>query len=155
MMPETNLTLAMTQFLAQLSTRDEAKEKSNQIREDMMFAQLDRVVESNLTLNKTVQELAKDVIRSDTKLEQFDRFTAMQISNITEDVCLLDVAQKEVIARVTNIERDLHIGIGERNKSDSIFNMFQNNWYKVVAFILLSLPLIDLLYQLLKKQGGS
>lgn len=121
-------------------TRLADKDDIDQVRHAHLTKSLDELVKSNTQLSESVNGLVNSQlsIRHD-----LDRVEELQDVRNSEFVLSID----DLKGRVRILERFNDQNHGERRASDKRKNWWNENWYKLLGFFILCIPLIDFLYE--------
>lgn len=111
--------------------------------------------ETIASLVKSNKEVSENINRLITKTET----SQTHIDTLYELVKSNDTAQKQSLMRLServgDLEKHNFVSVGERRASEKQSKFWQDNWFKIVSLFILSIPLIVVLFDLIKRNPNG
>ncbi|AHK11738.1 hypothetical protein S144_24 [Shewanella sp. phage 1/44] len=122
--------------LQKLATRNEVRD----LQHDYMNKAMDELIQSNITLSKSVDESVKTQLSFRHELQ--NQVDIQIVHNSDFKTSILDIKKRIGVLEVYN-----HQNYGAKRQSDKELAWWSNNWYKLVGLAVMFLPVINLLYE--------
>ena len=151
--PEISAALSAIQAtISTMAKRDEEyhKERANHVSDmKVMSNSIRSLTASSDRLNNSVNELIMSSKLAEHQISGIEATAELRHRDLTQKIMSVE-------GRVSTLEHHRSEAIGERKIVDRSRTFWQNNWYKFVTLFLAAIPVIYVIYGLVKiKSGGG